>query len=166
MNTMGVHDLHYDEDFPASLRHDMSSIGNVQPTCHGEPKNPLVIDVETMHDDASSITKMHLEMLQKQRLLWKPHYHISLTWVVFMVNNNQIVDLECNQIMRCIIFHSDSAAPEILTMHTRYKKGSITYLNFNGIITMKKRVEGDHYALMERLGKYPNCISLAKAPID
>jgi hypothetical protein len=43
----------------------MNSIGNVQASFHGELKNPLVIDVETVHDDASSITKMHLEILQK-----------------------------------------------------------------------------------------------------
>ncbi len=82
-----------------------------------------------MHDDASSITKMHLEILQKQRFLWKPHYHISFTWVVFMVHNDQLVDLERNQIMRCIVCHNDYVGPEILTMHTGCKKGSITYYN-------------------------------------
>jgi hypothetical protein len=31
-----------------------------------EPKNPLVVDVEIVHDDdASSIIKMHLDILQK-----------------------------------------------------------------------------------------------------
>jgi len=87
-----------------------------------EPKNPLVVDVETVHDDVSSIIEMHLEILQKQRLLWKPHYHISLTWVVFTINNNQLVDLDHNQIMRCIICHIDYDGLEILTMHTRCKK--------------------------------------------
>jgi hypothetical protein len=96
MNTMSVHDLHSNENFLASTGHDMNSICNVQTTCHGEPTNPLVVHVEIVHDDASSITEMHLEILQKQKLLWKPHYHISLTWVVFTINNNQLVDLEHN----------------------------------------------------------------------
>jgi len=64
MNTMNVHDLHFDEDFLASTRHDNINIGNVQVAYHGELKNPLVDDVEVVHDDAS-ITKMHLEILQK-----------------------------------------------------------------------------------------------------
>ncbi len=64
MNTMNVHDLHFDEDFLASTRHDNSSISNVQVAYHGEPKNPLVDDAEVVHDDAS-ITEMHLEILQK-----------------------------------------------------------------------------------------------------
>ncbi len=37
MNTMNVHDLHFDEDFLAFARHDNSSIGNVQVAYQGEP---------------------------------------------------------------------------------------------------------------------------------
>ncbi len=76
------------------------------------------------------------------------------------------MDLEHNQIMKCIICHSDFSSHEILTMHTKCKKGLITYYNYNGIITMKKHVEGDHFALMKRLAKDPNCIGMAKVPID
>jgi hypothetical protein len=47
---MNVHDLHFDEDFLAFARHDNSSIGNVQVIYHGEPKNPLAVDVEVVHD--------------------------------------------------------------------------------------------------------------------
>ncbi len=61
---MNVHDLHFDEDFLTSTRNDNSSISNVQVAYHGELKNPLVVDVEVMHDDAS-VTEMHLEILQK-----------------------------------------------------------------------------------------------------
>ncbi len=60
MNTMNVHDLHSNENFPAFVQHDNSSIGNVQEAYHREPKNPLVVEV--MHNDAS-ITEMHLEIL-------------------------------------------------------------------------------------------------------
>jgi hypothetical protein len=59
---MNVHDLHSDEDFPISIKYDNNSIGNVQATCHGELDNPLINDVEVVHDDAS-IIKMHLEIL-------------------------------------------------------------------------------------------------------
>jgi hypothetical protein len=64
MNTMNVHDLHSNEDFQAFVGHDNSNIGNVQATCHGELKNPLIVDAKVVHDDAS-ITEMHLKILQK-----------------------------------------------------------------------------------------------------
>ncbi len=44
MNTMSVHDLHFDEDFLAFVGYDINSIGNVQAAYHGEPENPLVVD--------------------------------------------------------------------------------------------------------------------------
>ncbi len=62
MNNMNIHDLHFDGNFPAFVQHDNNNIGNVQKAYHGEPKNPLVVEV--MHDDAS-ITEMHLEILCK-----------------------------------------------------------------------------------------------------
>ncbi len=47
--------------FPSFYKTWHSSIGNVQATCREELKNPLVVDVKVVHDDAS-ITKMHLEI--------------------------------------------------------------------------------------------------------
>jgi hypothetical protein len=72
MNTMSVHDLHSDEDFPISTGHDNSNIGNVQAPYHEELENPLVVDVKVVHDDAFVI-EMHLEISQKQNFLWKPY---------------------------------------------------------------------------------------------
>jgi hypothetical protein len=88
--------------------------------------------------DEQHVTKMHLENLWKLRLAWKPHYRNSITWAFFKVNDNQHVDLSQNQIMRCIICHSDTTALEILAICTRYKKGLIAYHKLNGIIAMKK----------------------------
>jgi hypothetical protein len=45
MNTMKVHDFHSNEDFLAFVGHDNNSIHNVQATYHGEPKNPLIVDI-------------------------------------------------------------------------------------------------------------------------
>jgi hypothetical protein len=56
---------------------------------------------------------------------------------LFKVNNNQYVDLEHNQIMRCIICHSDYVGLEILAMHNMCRKGLITYHKSNGITSMK-----------------------------
>ncbi len=90
------------------------------------------------------ITRMHLENLRQQRLLWKPHSPTSLTWAFLKVNNNQLVDLDHNQIMGCIFCHVDFVDLEILAMHTRCRKGFITYHKTNGITTMKKHVDADH----------------------
>jgi len=85
---------------------------------------------------------------------------------LFKVNNNQSVDLEHNQIMRCIICHNDYVGLEILAMCTRCRKGLIAYHKSNGITSMKRHVENDHYAFMKRLIKDPSCIAVAKAPIN
>ncbi len=124
MKTLNVHDLHPNEDFLVSITLDNSSIGNVQETCHGELGNPLNIDAKVVHDDAS-ITKMHLSILQKKKILWKPHYCTSLIRVFLKVNNNQPMDLQHDRIMKCIICHNDFIGLEILTMCTKCSKGLI-----------------------------------------
>jgi hypothetical protein len=73
---MRVHDIHSNEKFPTFVGHDNSNINN------GNLKNPLIIEIEVVHNDAY-VTKMHLENLQKQRLLWKSHYCTSVTWAFF-----------------------------------------------------------------------------------
>jgi hypothetical protein len=67
------------------------------------------------------------------------------------VNTNQHIDLFQNQIMGFSIFHSDVVPFEILAMHTRCKKGFITYYKSNDITTMKKHVDFDHFALLKKL---------------
>jgi hypothetical protein len=86
---------------------------------YGELENSKVVDAKG-HDDAY-ITKMCLENLHKQRFFLKPHYYTSFTWAFFKVNNNQLLDLKHNQIMKCIICHHDYVSPKILVMHTRCK---------------------------------------------
>lgn len=73
---MRVHAIHYNEKFPTFVGHDNNNISN------GNLKNPLIIEIEVVHNDAY-VTKMHLEKLQKQRLLWKSHYCTSVTWAFF-----------------------------------------------------------------------------------
>ncbi len=62
MNTINVHDIHSNEEFPTFVEHDNNNISNVQVVCHMEPKNPLATNVEVVHEDAY-VTKMHLENL-------------------------------------------------------------------------------------------------------
>jgi hypothetical protein len=80
-------------------------------------------------------------------------------------NNNQHVDLDHNQIMICVICHNDYIGLKILAMHTRYRKWLITYCKINGIRTMKKHVDDNHFVLVRKLVEDPN-ITLTKAPLD
>lgn len=64
VDTINVHDIHSNEEFPIVVRHDNNNIGNVQVVYHEEPKNPLATNVEVVHEDAY-VTKMHLENLWK-----------------------------------------------------------------------------------------------------
>ncbi len=68
------------------------------------------------------ITKMHLKNLWKQRLIYKAHYYISFILEFLEVNNNQFVELDHNQIMRCIICHNDFVGSKILAMCTKCRK--------------------------------------------
>jgi hypothetical protein len=74
------------------------------------------------------------------------------------------MDLDHNQIMICVIYHHDSIGLEILAMCTRCKKRLITYHKNNGITSMKKHVEANHFALMKNLVEDPN-IALVKTPL-
>lgn len=94
------------------------------------------------------------------------NYCTSFTWAFRKVNNNQSMDLEHNLIMKCILCHNDYVDIKILTMHTKFWKGLIACHKTNGITTMNKRLDVDHFAFVKKLTKDPNCIPLAKAPSD
>jgi len=81
------------------------------------------------------------------------------------MNDNQFVNLSKNQIMRCIICHSELVPPEFLAMHTRCMKGLIAYHKCNGIITMKKHVEFDHFTLLQKLLEDPTNLA-PRFPLD
>jgi hypothetical protein len=74
------------------------------------------------------------------------------------------MDLDHNKIMICAICHHDFIGPEILAMRTRCKKKLIAYHKSNGITTMKKHIEANHFALMKKLVEDPN-IALVKTPL-
>jgi len=77
---MSVHDISSNEKVPlVFVGCGNNNIGNEQVAWKGgELKIPRAIDVGKDGLDAY-IIEMHLENLWQQRLLWKPHYHISLT---------------------------------------------------------------------------------------
>jgi len=115
--------------------------------------------------DEHRVVEAHLENLWKQRSTWKLNYHNSITWAFFEVNDNQLINLSENKIMRCIICHSEITPFEILAMHTRCRKCFIAYDKSNGITTMKKHVEYDHSTLLQKLLKDPTNLA-PRFPLD
>jgi len=67
--------------------------------------------------------------------------------------------------MRFNIFHNDVVPFEILEMHTKWKKGFITYYKSNGITTMKKHVDFDRFALLKKLLENAQNFHLIMNPI-
>jgi hypothetical protein len=95
-----------------------------------EGKDSKILDFIVIEEQIA--IRMHLEDLQKQRVVQKLHYPNScITWAYFKVNNNQPMDLFQNQITRCIICHNNATPPIILAMHIRCRKGVIAYHKFN-----------------------------------
>ncbi len=93
------------------------------------------------------------------------HYYNSITWAFFKVNDNQLVNLFENQIMKCIICQNEIIPPEFLAMHTRCRKGLIAYHKSNGIIAMKKHVKFDHSTLLQKLLENPTNLA-PRSPLD
>jgi hypothetical protein len=54
--------------------------------------------------------------------------------------------------MRCIIYHNNTIALEILSI-IKFRKGLIAYHKSNGITIMHIHVEFDHFALLDFLKK-------------
>jgi hypothetical protein len=79
-----------DEVLLASIGYDSNySVGNVQPLHKTgfEMEIPFV-DGDVDGVDEQHVVETHLENLLKWRLTWKLHYHNSITWAFFKVNNN------------------------------------------------------------------------------
>jgi hypothetical protein len=127
MNTMSVHDISSNEDvLPDSTSYGNNSYGYVQVLYHNHLKISGVVDVEVFN--GAYITKMHLENLQNNGC-FRSHTNALCSRGQFLkMNTNQLVDLEHNQIMKCVIIcHNDFVGLEILAMHIGCKKGLITY---------------------------------------
>jgi len=55
--------------------------------------------------------------------------------------------------MGCIVCHNNVIGPKILALHTRLRKGLITYHKSNGIKIMKKHVKLEHNTLIKKFHK-------------
>jgi hypothetical protein len=137
-----------EESFPTFARYDISySIDSVQPM-HERGHEMDIPDVDGV--DEEDVIEVQLENLLKQKLAWKLHYCNSITWASIEVNDNQLVNLFQNKIMRCIICHSDITPFEIFTMHTRCRKSFIAYHKSSVVMAMKKMLNMTIFTLLEK----------------
>jgi hypothetical protein len=77
--------------------------------------------------------------LHAQNIIWKSHGRNSLRWVFFFVNDNKDVNVKGPQTMRCILCYSSPI------LFCNFKTQAIKHLILNGITSLKKHVNVDHY---------------------
>ncbi len=76
-------------------------------------------------------------------LFWVPHYHNSIAWAFFLLNNpTKKVDVQAIKSMNVY------CAPHVkcLLIITKHKHGKIFFNNlFHGITNMKKHINNEHF---------------------
>ncbi len=89
------------------------------------------------------INENNFKKLHAQKGFWKRNNKNALCWAFYCVNDNKEVNIRIHQIMHCIICHNNS----ILNVNpkTQVRKGLIAYNTTNGIATLKKHVNSDHF---------------------
>jgi hypothetical protein len=68
--------------------------------------------------------------------MWGHDSRNALCWSLYCVNDNNLVDVKCFQLMRCIICYVSPIL--IMNAKTQARKGLILYNNANGIIALKR----------------------------
>jgi hypothetical protein len=69
----------------------------------------------------------------------------ELCWFIYCVNDNDDVDLKAPQIMHCIFCYNSPIL--ISNPKTHARKGLIMYNTTNGITTLKKHVNTNHFVI-------------------
>ncbi len=85
-----------------------------------------------------------LQLLHEQAVKWKPWSRNASSWAFFTVNDNQPVQVEKPQVLRCILCRPEAVNLDVLAQRTRARKGVITYNKSNGTTAMRKHIESEH----------------------
>ncbi len=107
-------------------------------------------NVESFHQqcDNDVFDEMHLQVMELQTLLWKPHNMMYMCWSFFVVNDDLPIDLVNCQMLHCINYQIQQAFGNILNQSSIIRKGHIKYSKTNGITPMKTHVDNVHYHLV------------------
>jgi len=89
----------------------------------------------------------HLKKLHAQKVFWKRNSNNALCWAFYCVNDNKEVNVTTPEIMHCIVCHNNP----ILNVNpkTQARKGLIIYNAINGIATLRKHVNSDHFNVLK-----------------
>ncbi len=87
----------------------------------------------------------HLKKLHAQKVFWKRNSNNALCWAC--VNDNKEVNVTTPEIMHYILCHNNP----ILNVNpkTQARKGLIIYNAINGIATLRKHVNSDHFNVLK-----------------
>ncbi len=96
-------------------------------------------------DEGEGIIKENLKNFHFQRKKWRHDSRNALCWSFYYVNDNNLVDVKCFQLMKCIFCYANLVL--ISNVKTQARKGLILYNNANGINALKKHVYAYHYMI-------------------
>ncbi len=85
-----------------------------------------------------------LQLLHEQAAKWKLWSRNASSWAFFAVNDNEPVQVETPQVLRCILCRPEAVNLDVLSQRTRARKGVITYNKANGTTAMRKHIESEH----------------------
>ncbi len=93
--------------------------------------------------------------LHAQKVFWKRNSKNALCWAFYCVNDNKEVNVTTLQIMHSIFCHNNL----ILNVNPKIqaRKGLIIYNTINGITTLRKHVNSDHFKIKKKFEKKFNC---------
>jgi hypothetical protein len=81
--------------------------------------------------------------LHVQRSFWRANSKNALCWAFDCVNDNKKINITTPQTMCCIICHNNPVLN--LNPKTQARKGLIIYNTMNGIATLRKHVNSNHF---------------------
>jgi hypothetical protein len=90
--------------------------------------------------------KDNLNKLHVQRSFFRANNKNALCWVVDCVNDNKKVNITTPLTMCSIICHNNPVLN--LNPKTQARKGLIIYNTMNGIATLRKHVNSDHFEII------------------
>jgi hypothetical protein len=90
----------------------------------------------------------NLKRLHAQRVFWKGNNKNALCWAFYCLNDNKEINVATFQIMHCIPCHNNP----ILNVNPKIqaRKGLIIYNTTNGVATLKKHVNVNHFNILKK----------------
>ncbi len=92
--------------------------------------------------------------MHSQNKLWKLEGRNALCWSFFCINDSKPLNLEHPQVMRCLLCYN--APMNVSNPRTHARKGLISYYQTNGMTSLEKHVDDDHFLIYQKLEEVQN----------